>query len=264
VRHLNPGSNSSADSPASRILRQENYLIALFNKELLDLRVRLPVPFAASSLVPPSLLAPPSQAALPTNAGERERRFISFGANTLTKALEWNLRFCLMGYLFDQRGQVRKEFVRERRRKDLVDGCVSVPAHLLCASLTMSRLKRRFVFMGILNAIFAPFIVVYLLMYSFFRYFEVGQAALSPAELTAAQEYHKNPSSIGGRQYTLYAQWKFRQFNELPHLFERRLDRSYPTAKEYIDQFPKERTALIMRSVCRIHTPVKGEILFGD
>ena len=35
------------------------------------------------------------------------------------------------------------------------------------------RLRRRFIFMGILNAIFAPFIVVYLLMYSFFRYFEV-------------------------------------------------------------------------------------------
>lgn len=28
--------------------------------------------------------------------------------------------------------------------------------------------------MGILNAIFAPFIVLYLLMYSFFRYFEVS------------------------------------------------------------------------------------------
>lgn len=27
--------------------------------------------------------------------------------------------------------------------------------------------------MGILNALFAPFIVIYLLMYSFFRYFEV-------------------------------------------------------------------------------------------
>lgn len=62
-----------------------------------------------------------------------------------------------------------------------------------------------------------------------------------------SQEYHKNPSSIGGRQYTPYAQWKFREFNELPHLFERRSDRSYPVAKEYIDQFPKERTALIMR-----------------
>nr|XP_019045197.1 autophagy-like protein 9 [Kwoniella bestiolae CBS 10118]OCF24127.1 autophagy-like protein 9 [Kwoniella bestiolae CBS 10118] len=188
-----------AHDVANRILRQENYLIALFNKDLLDLRVRLPVPHSLDHL---------------------DRKFISFGANTLTKALEWNLRFCLMGYLFDTRGQVKKEFVRERRRKDLVIG-----------------LKRRFVFMGVLNAIFAPFIVVYLIVYSFFRYFE---------------EYHKNPSSIGGRQYTPYAQWKFREFNELPHLFERRLDRSYPIAKEYIDQFPKERTALIMRFVAFI------------
>lgn len=29
-------------------------------------------------------------------------------------------------------------------------------------------------FMGVLNAIFSPFIVVYLLVYSFFRYFEVS------------------------------------------------------------------------------------------
>lgn len=106
-------------------MRQENYLIALFNKELLDLRVRLPAPRPLLQLVPPSLLAPPSQAALPTNSVGPELRYISFGANTLTKALEWNLRFCLMGYLFDRRGQVRKEFVRERRRTDLVEGYIS-------------------------------------------------------------------------------------------------------------------------------------------
>lgn len=34
-------------------------------------------------------------------------------------------------------------------------------------------LRRRFVFMGMLNAIFAPFIVLYMIMYSFFRYFDV-------------------------------------------------------------------------------------------
>ena len=100
--------------------------------------------------------------------------------------------------------------------------------------------------MGILNAMFAPFIVIYLLSYSFFRYFEVSLSHRYGASADV-QEYHKNPSSIGSRQYTPYAQWKFREFNELPHLFERRLDRSYPTAKEYIDQFPKERTALVMR-----------------
>ncbi|ORY24579.1 autophagy protein Apg9-domain-containing protein [Naematelia encephala] len=219
-----------AHDVANRILRQENYLIALFNKDLLDLRVRLPVAHSLVQLVPPSLLAPISPTTLPSNRSQAsERRYISFGANTLTKALEWNLRFCLMGYLFDQRGQVRKEFVRDRRRKDLIQG-----------------LRRRFIFMGVLNAIFAPFIVVYLLIFSFFRYFE---------------EYHKNPSSIGSRQYTPYAQWKFREFNELPHLFERRLDRSYPTAKEYIDQFPKERTALVMRFVAFIAGSLSAVLL---
>lgn len=64
-----------------------------------------------------------------------------------------------------------------------------------------------------------------------------------------AQEYHKNPSSMGGRQYTPYAEWKFREFNELPHIFRRRLNESYPVAGEYIDQFPKEKMALVMRSV---------------
>jgi len=98
-------------------------LIALFNKDLLDLRVRLPVPHSLVNMVPPKLLVGGLPEALPTaHESSAERQYICFGANTLTKALEWNLRFCLMGYLFDGRGQVRKEFVRERRRKDLVDG----------------------------------------------------------------------------------------------------------------------------------------------
>jgi autophagy-related protein 9 len=61
------------------------------------------------------------------------------------------------------------------------------------------------------------------------------------------QEYHKNPSHVGGRQYTPFAQWKFREFNELPHLFKRRLHESYPAASEYIEQFPNEKLALVMK-----------------
>ncbi|KAJ3774233.1 putative transmembrane protein [Lentinula raphanica] len=183
---------------ANRIMRQENYLIALFNKDLLDLRVPLP-----------SML----------------KRFVSQDQSKskgkmLTQALEWNLRFCLMEYLFDKHGRVRKIFLKSKNRTVLIEG-----------------LRRRFVFMGILNAMFAPFIVLYLLMYSFFRYFE---------------EYHKDPSTIGGRRYTSYAQWKFREFNELPHLFIRRLDESYPLANVYIGQFPNEKMTIIMRFVAFI------------
>jgi hypothetical protein len=136
----------------SRILRQENYLIALFNKDLLDLRFRFPLPHSIAPHIPTRFIAPSSD--LPTNV--QERQYLTLGGDTLTKSLEWNLRYCLMAYLFDRSGQVRKEFVKEKRRGDLVDG-----------------LKRRFVFMGCLNLLFSPFIVVYLLIYSFFRYFEV-------------------------------------------------------------------------------------------
>jgi hypothetical protein len=102
--------------------------------------------------MPTKFLAPSTD--LPTNV--QERKYVTLGGDTLTKSLEWTLRYCLMAYLFDRSGQVRKEFVKEKRRGDLVDG-----------------LKRRFVFMGCLNLLFSPFIVVYLLIYSFFRYFEV-------------------------------------------------------------------------------------------
>lgn len=104
--------------------------------------------------------------------------------------------------------------------------------------------------MGILNAIFAPFIVLYLIMYSFFRYFEVYDPHdLSCAIIDSAlsQEYKNNPSNIGGRRYTPFAQWKFREFNELPHLFKRRLNESYLSATMYIGQFPNEKLTLIVR-----------------
>ncbi|KAG1809507.1 autophagy protein Apg9-domain-containing protein [Suillus variegatus] len=152
---------------ANCIMRQANYLIALFNKDLLDLRM------------PPS----PKLKQILRQSDDGKGR-------TLTRLLEWNLRSCLM------------------------------------------ELRRRLIFMGILNAIFAPFIFLYMIMFSFFRYFE---------------EYHKNPSSIGGRRYTPFAQWKFREFNELSHLFTRRLlDESHPLASMYIGQFPNEKIVSVL------------------
>ncbi|EAU88703.2 autophagy-type protein 9 [Coprinopsis cinerea okayama7 len=135
-----------AHDVANRIMRQENYLIALFNKDLLDLRV--PLPGFLNRFVTP----------------EKGK------GKVLTQALEWNLRFCLMGYLFDSHGR----------------------------------------------------------------------------------QYQKDPGSISGRRYTSYAQWKFREFNELPHIFTRRLDESYPLANVYMGQFPNEKMTILMRFVAFI------------
>ncbi|KAL8292241.1 hypothetical protein RQP46_001707 [Phenoliferia psychrophenolica] len=192
-----PGSTAhrlDAHDVANRIMREENYLIALINKDVLDLSV--PVPEFVQRFAP---------------------RAVGYGATMLTRTLEWNLAFCLTGFLFGQDGQVRKAFVSDRNKVELTEA-----------------LKRRFILMGLINAAFAPFILLYLMMYSFFRYFE---------------EYHKNPSSIGSRQFTQLARWKFREFNELPHLFQQRLNHAYPIAEQYVNQFPKEKTALVSRFV---------------
>jgi len=85
---------------ANRIMRQENYLIALFNKELLDLRVPLP------TLLKPFMVQ---------EEGKGKK---------LTQALEWNLRFCLMEYLFDEHGKVRKVFLKSKNRIALIDGYI--------------------------------------------------------------------------------------------------------------------------------------------
>lgn len=171
---------------ANRIMRKENYLVAMFNKEILDLTV--PLPFLTNMPL-------------------------------LTRTLEWNLSLCLLAYIFDERGQVRPAFIRE-----------SGPQR----QVLIKCLKRRFRFAGMMNFLFAPFIIIYLLLLYFFKYFS---------------EYHKNPSSIGSRQYTPYAQWKFREFNELSHIFERRLNLSHSLANKYIAQFPNDKTVQLARFV---------------
>ncbi|KAL8960397.1 MAG: hypothetical protein Q9193_002891 [Seirophora villosa] len=169
---------------ANRLMRRDNYLIALINKDVLDFT--LPLPYLS------------------------KRQLFS-------KTLEWNLSLCILDFVFNEKGQVRSLFLKDSHRRALSDG-----------------LRSRFLFAGFMNLVCAPFIVIYFVMLFFFRYFN---------------EYQKNPSQIGSRQYTPYAEWKFREFNELLHLFQRRANMSYPFASRYIDQFPKDKTIQLSRFV---------------
>ncbi|KAJ3330579.1 autophagy protein atg9 [Blyttiomyces sp. JEL0837] len=179
--HL-PVQNLDAHSIANRIMRKDNYMIAMINREILDLRL----PYIGRSPV-------------------------------LTKILEWNLSFCILSYVFDDKGSVKKRFLKGTNRLRLVSG-----------------LQKRFTFMALLNLIFAPFLIMLMILYFFFRY---------------AEEYQKNPSALGARQYSPYAEWKFREFNELPHLLQRRLSRSYAVAAKYLDQFRKQRVIIVARFI---------------
>ncbi|KAL1881373.1 hypothetical protein VTK73DRAFT_4380 [Phialemonium thermophilum] len=173
-----------ASDIANRLMRRENYMIALFNKEILDLK--LPLPFVGSK-------------------------------ELFSRTLEWTLVFSILDFIFDNQGQVNQEFLKSDRRAEL-----------------SAKLRSRFIFSGIMNLIFAPFLAAYLLIVYFLTYY---------------QEYQKNPSAIAARTYTPLAEWKFREFNELPHLFRKRLNMSHPYASHYIDQFPRVKTEMLLRTV---------------
>ncbi|KAK9448008.1 autophagy protein Apg9-domain-containing protein [Limtongia smithiae] len=169
---------------AHRIMRKDNYYIAMFDKDILDLSI--PLPFC--------------------------RRF-----KWLTRSLMFNLDVCIMAYVFNKQGQVNSMFLRYDNRKKLSEA-----------------LRRRFMIVGVFNLIFGPFLMVYLALLNFFRYFD---------------EYYKNPGTINTRQYSSFAEWKFREYNELYHSFRNRLDLSCYPATEYVNSFPKEMTNQILRFV---------------
>ncbi len=78
-------------------------------------------------------------------------------------------------------------------------------------------------------------IVLYLLVYSFFRYFE---------------EYHKDPSNLGIAAVHAIRTMEVSRVQRAAHLFpKRRCHTSYAPASKYIDQFPKEKTAIVARFV---------------
>ncbi|KAJ8106275.1 hypothetical protein ONZ43_g7121 [Nemania bipapillata] len=169
---------------ANRLMRRENYIIALFNKDVLNLTV--PIPFL------------------------NNRQLFS-------RSLEWTVQFGVLDLIFDEGGQVRHRVLKSDHRGQL-----------------SREMQARFSFAAIMNLIFAPFVACGLLVDFIFTYYN---------------EFKTNTSSIGARQFTPLARWKFREFNELPHLFEERLNMSYPFAKHYIDQFPKKKTESAARTV---------------
>ncbi|KAF4589364.1 Autophagy-related protein 9 [Ophiocordyceps camponoti-floridani] len=172
---------------ANRLMRRDNYLIAMINKDILDLS--LPLPFLR-------------------------------GRQLYSKTMEWYLHYSILDMAFNDFGQVRQDFLRADRRGQL-----------------SQKLKQRFYFAGLLNLIFAPVVFAYVVIVYFFMYYN---------------EYQKDPKLAAARKYTALAEWKFREFNELPHIFYERLHMSFPFATRYIDQFPKRMTEEVARSIAFI------------
>ena len=88
--------------------------------------------------------------------------------------------------------------------------------------LNVNKLKSKFIIMGFVNLFFSFFIFLFQIIYFI---------------IDNIDDFYSNKYVLGPRRYTILARHKFRNYNELPHYFENRLNKSMKHSIEYIKQF---------------------------
>ncbi|OQS02261.1 autophagy-related protein [Thraustotheca clavata] len=117
-----------------------------------------------------------------------------------SRNMEWNINVCLFDFMLDNSNQLHPRF------KD------------------PKALEKRLVTIGILNLVLTPF----LLLFRIIQFF-----------LLSTQEWYLNKTTyLSTRRWSPLAMWTFREYNELPHVFDTRMSQAYPAAEAYLALFP--------------------------
>lgn len=118
-----------------------------------------------------------------------------------SKSIEWSIYFCVLNYMFNHSRKIRPAFFRDS-----------------------SSLRRRFFLCGVAHAIFMPFLLFFVSLHFF---------------MSNIYDWRSTKEYLGPREWSAVAKWKFRELNELNHLFERRMEPSYKSASAYLEMFSK-------------------------
>ena len=104
-------------------------------------------------------------------------------------------------------------------------------------NLTAVALSRYFRFLGLINLVLLPITLTITFVYFFFRY---------------AEEFHSKRNYLGPRWWTPHSLWILREFNELPHLFTRRINKSLKVSEQYLKMFPVPVPIVLSRGIAFI------------
>uniref|UniRef100_A0A7S0TCB0 Autophagy-related protein 9 n=1 Tax=Pseudo-nitzschia delicatissima TaxID=44447 RepID=A0A7S0TCB0_9STRA len=124
--------------------------------------------------------------------------------------LEWSFYQCVLNFMFNHKYELRPAF------------CLDSDA-----------LKRRLKVCGIVLLCFLPFLLVFMVLHFF-----LSHVYDSKMGSTAGNDKKNGTGGVmGNPRWSSAAIWQFREFNELPHAFEKRIEPSYNAASEYCKLF---------------------------
>ena len=122
-----------------------------------------------------------------------ERFIPKFRIKIFCKLLLWSITYCVVNFLVDDNNELKQEVMvseHEHVKKDLIN-----------------KIQKRLRIVGLVNFLLLPFLAVSVPVYTLFQY---------------GEEFYKNPGNASARDWSLRGKWKFREYNELPHLFRTR------------------------------------------
>lgn len=103
-------------------------------------------------------------------------------------------------------------------------------------NIDSSKIKRKFILYGIANLFLSIFIFIYIFLHFF---------------ASNIEDFYTN-KNFSSRKYCLFYKWKFRDYNELEHFFEKRINKSIKFSYEYLKQFPSPILQVICKFICLI------------
>jgi len=104
-------------------------------------------------------------------------------------------------------------------------------------------IRKKLFILSALNIIFSPFIMMYIITSFIFSNID---------------ELYINKKVLGPRRYTPYFKWKIRQYNELEHYFQERVNMSIKYANEYTRQFP----SIMLENISKFTAFISGAFIF--
>ncbi len=167
-------SHLDASGVVNRIMRKDNYLIALAHHGMLD---------------------------------------VSFGGWRFPycNVFETSLHLCVLNKMFTDQYQLRERFLYDKEA-----------------------LARHFFRCGLVQLLLSPFLVLFIVCHFFMRHI---------------QDWHAQRNYFGPRVYGMYGKLRLREYNELPHLLERRIALSYKDAHRYTQAFPNPALAAVCKAI---------------
>ena len=165
----------------NRIMRHDNYFIALVNREIFDMNLAILKWFPGSG-----------------------QYFFA------TDSLGLLISFVIHGLWED------------RKRGRLLPSVLEAKDNYNILTELDTGFQRRFRIVGALALLCLPITFVYMTTFLLLKY---------------GNEYRDNPASVSIRTWSVFARWKFRELNELPHVFEERIAKGVSPAAHYLSHF---------------------------